>query len=444
MISTQNTVTAILALIAPLQFLATITQAVFCYIFKVWVHAFLATAVVACFMILNIIFMCVYWRKYQSTYLPEEKTKLVRAGKLSLVEAKKKFQTNSDNEFATYAKRHKCFSVLITVLSLLSVFKLNKLYYSHFYSFSVFKARWSDVKFYRKMMMWFCIAHFITIDLFLICIDVTGLMHIEWGNQIYITMIETLVLSLAGIALGAYELFRLKEYLAYTEEGKKKGMFRVQGGMEDDLMDKDERAHMMKGLLAKVRKNQNLFLNNKLDELLDEFGDRKCKSMINLETGWPKEEDPRQIYTVPLTPKGREQYADGDYKFTKDDAYDLFPDMCGAEAKTAKKFHETGMGADQGQREFIEAQMRKTGAVFNSIEEDDGNRKKRKGARRGRKNKYITQIDAEDEEEAEAVSQSADEREEEAEAQRLAVIKEQEEHEEEMKRQMGIAQEKQN
>jgi len=60
--------------------------------------------------------------------------------------------------------------------------------------------------------------------------------------------------------------------------------------------------------------------------------------------------------------------------------------------------------------------MRKTGAVFNSIEEDDGNRKKRKGARRGRKNKYITQIDAEDEEEAEAVSQSADEREEEAEA----------------------------
>lgn len=113
------------------------------------------------------------------------------------------------------------------------------------------------------------------------------------------------------------------------------------------MMDKDERAHMMKGLLAKVKKNQNLFLNNKLDELLDEFGERRCKSMIELPTGWPKEEDPRQIYTVPLTPKGRAAY-DGDYKFTKDDAYDLFPDMCGAEAKTAKKFHETGMGADQG------------------------------------------------------------------------------------------------
>lgn len=180
-----------------------------------------------CYFILNIIFFCVYWRKYQTTYLPEEKTKLVRAGKLSLVEAKKKFTTNSDNEFATYAKRHTCFSVLITVLSLLSVFKLNKLYYSHFYSFSVFKARWTDVKFYRKLMMWFCVAHFVTIDLFLICIDVAGLTNIEWGNQLYITMIETLVLSLVGLTLGSIELYRLKESLAYTEEGRKKGMFRV-------------------------------------------------------------------------------------------------------------------------------------------------------------------------------------------------------------------------
>ena len=168
-------------------------------------------------MILNIIFCCVYWRAYQTTFLPKDKTKLVREGKLSLVEAKKKFTTNADNEFATYAKRHKCFSVMITILSLFSTFKLNKLYYSHFYSFSVFKARWSDVKFYRKMMMWFCIAHFITIDLFLICIDISGLTMIEWGNQLYITMIETLVLSLVGLVLGSIELYSLKDSLAYTE-----------------------------------------------------------------------------------------------------------------------------------------------------------------------------------------------------------------------------------
>lgn len=255
MFSPQNTVTSILVFIAPLQFLAVVTQMVFCYIFKVWVHAFLASAVLGCFLLLNIIFGIVFWKKYNTTFLPEDKLKLVKSGKLSAAEAKKRFTANSDNEFAGYVKKHRCFSILITFLTFLPVFKMNKLYYSHFYGFSVFKARWTDVKFYRKMMMWFCIAHFITIDLFLICIDVTGLLHLEWGNQLYITMIETLVLSLLGIGLGAWELYALKDILAYTEEGRKKGMFRVQGGMDDDLMDKDERAHMMKGLLAKVRKN---------------------------------------------------------------------------------------------------------------------------------------------------------------------------------------------
>jgi hypothetical protein len=40
---------------------------------------------------------------------------------------------------------------------------------------------------------------------------------IEWGNQLYITMIETLVLSLVGLVLGSYELYSLKDSLAYTE-----------------------------------------------------------------------------------------------------------------------------------------------------------------------------------------------------------------------------------
>ena len=39
--------------------------------------------------------------------------------------------------------------------------------------------------------------------------------------------------------------------------------------------------------------SERAFLNNKLDDLLEMFGDRKCKSMIELGTGWEKEVDPR-------------------------------------------------------------------------------------------------------------------------------------------------------
>lgn len=66
-------------------------------------------------------------------------------------------------------------------------------------------------------MTWYQIAYIICIDLSLICIDITGLTKIESGNQLYITMIETLVLSILSIVLGSIELWKIKEILAYTE-----------------------------------------------------------------------------------------------------------------------------------------------------------------------------------------------------------------------------------
>ena len=239
------------------------------------------------------------------------------------------------------------------------------------------------------------------------------------------------MLSILGIICGVWELFLLKDYLEYSNQSKKhKGYFRVQARLDDDdMMDKEERAKMIKGLLSKVKKNQGTFLNNKLDELLHQFGDRKCKSMIELPTGWPKEEDPRKIRTVPLTPKGQALY-DGEYKFTKEDAYCLHDDNVYAEAKEAKRYAETGMGADQGQREFIEAVQRKTGDVFTKYDEGQEQKKKKgRGKTRGRKNPYITAIDKEDEEEAEAVALSEDEREDQREADKLAAIKEEAEQE---------------
>jgi ABC-type tungstate transport system substrate-binding protein len=45
---------------------------------------------------------------------------------------------------------------------------------------------------------------------------------IEDNNQLWVTVIETLVLSLLSIILGSIELFLLKKSLEYTEDKKKK------------------------------------------------------------------------------------------------------------------------------------------------------------------------------------------------------------------------------
>lgn len=54
--------------------------------------------------------------------------------------------------------------------------------------------------------------------------------------------------------------------------------------------------------MKNVKLNRENFLNNNLDNLLGEFGDRKCLSMG--EYANEREEDPRQILSYPSTPQG--------------------------------------------------------------------------------------------------------------------------------------------
>ncbi len=105
---------------------------------------------------------------------------------------------------------------------------------------------------------------------------------------------------------------------------------------------------MMKNLLMNVKTNQDRFLNNKLDDLLNEFGDRHCKSMIELGTGWDKENDPRACNTWPLSPSKQAEY-DGEYHFTKDDMMGGFEDNVYAEAKKKDPVYDAAVQGDQPQ-----------------------------------------------------------------------------------------------
>ena len=109
---------------------------------------------------------------------------------------------------------------LISILTIFT-FKYNKLYYSRLYSFDMFKARWSQGKYYRKMMTWYCIVHIITIDMLLLAVTAAALY--SWfmnkgdrpflDNNYYITLIECFILSLFSVICGLIELFMMKVYL---------------------------------------------------------------------------------------------------------------------------------------------------------------------------------------------------------------------------------------
>jgi hypothetical protein len=169
----------------------------------------------------------------------------------------------------------------VFVLTATVSFKFNKAFYSFFYDSAQCQALFSRSKYYRKILTWFTIIWIILVDLVLISIDVTGLTKVTADNQLFITMIETLVLSVLSIIFSSIELMRLKVYLQYTEEPKKKTeLVKLKKDTDSESDDKNNwdkkfdnkemanRRAMMGDLLKQVKHNKQIFLNNKLDELL--------------------------------------------------------------------------------------------------------------------------------------------------------------------------------
>jgi len=114
--------------------LATLLQMFLAFTYNVWKHGALAATVLVVMFGLNISFFIIYRRKFERTFLPKEKQKLVNAGELTLEEANKRFLLPSDHDFFAYKKKHSCLVCFISIMTVVCSFQFNKMYYSQFYS----------------------------------------------------------------------------------------------------------------------------------------------------------------------------------------------------------------------------------------------------------------------------------------------------------------------
>ena len=89
---------------------------------------------------------------------------------------------------------------------------------------------------------------------------------------------------------------------------------------------------MLKKIMNQIKGNKDLFLNNKLDELISQFGPRRCKSMTGFENDM--EDDPRRTKSEPMSPRGEE-----DFTFDKNA---LMNDNVYAESKPANPLGKIG------------------------------------------------------------------------------------------------------
>ena len=111
--------------------------------------------------------------------------------------------------------------------------------------------------------------------------DVAAFNSFTWGTQLYINMIESAVLSIIIAHLEIVELFFIKKYL---QDDLNYYQVNHDSVMNVSEMPSNEdarlRSETLKTIMGKVKANQDLFLNNKLDELFESFGHRRCNSMF--------------------------------------------------------------------------------------------------------------------------------------------------------------------
>lgn len=154
------------------------------------------------------------------------------------------------------------------------------------------------------------------------------------------------------------------------------------------LAEKKFKEEMLRKLMNQIKGNRDLFLNNKLDELLEQFGNRRCKSMIGLDNDL--EEDEREVRSFPLTPRTAKLY-EGPFTF------DYLPreDNVYAESVPANPLGKLGKEySDADIQTLAPRGVPKNGGNLPTLDDNDDyenrRRNNRKNKRRGRKNEYYT------------------------------------------------------
>lgn len=106
-ISTQNTLTCLIAFTAPIELACCLCCGILAIIFGTYrfAYAFLAICLIA--FIFNVVFATMFWKIFNSRIIPADKEAKYKAGKLTKTELQR-FIYPSDEDFSKYAKKHRC------------------------------------------------------------------------------------------------------------------------------------------------------------------------------------------------------------------------------------------------------------------------------------------------------------------------------------------------
>jgi hypothetical protein len=292
-ISNQWSIVTIIALVAIVLTVAVVVQvALAIYYFNAAV--FVLSLVILLAMIgFNVYWAIWYYNNFFKTRKPRIGERITVKGRTFDVQTetqqnKKENEVALDKGFHDWCKKHKFSSWSIYILAAVFHWQATKMYYGRFYMFDMFKGNWTNPQKLREFQdkYQFC---YLAVYILIIIIGIVGLIMIpSLITQLWITLIETIVLSIYLIILMFIERFYILKIFEYVEHDRK---LKTSKAMKKANVKQKGKGNSLqiKNLKAKIGKSSKTFKQNKWEDLLEEFGGRRCKSMIDLSTGWDKE-----------------------------------------------------------------------------------------------------------------------------------------------------------
>ena len=151
--------------------------------------------------------------------------------------------------------------------------KIYKLLYSHFFGWKIKTAEFDRQRTFEKIMRDATIINVVGIYLPLILICVIGLLSYSWGDQLYVMLVENILISLVMMVCHFIEYKRMITAM-FADKKRRSGVddqLRLMSALQE------EDGQSKKSLLNKM-KNSAMFVELTVNELLDEFGGRYCKT----------------------------------------------------------------------------------------------------------------------------------------------------------------------
>jgi len=238
----------------------------------------------------------------------------------------------------------------IGITSMILSFKSMRMLYSRFYGLDHFQAQFQSFDgFFRPLQVCTIINAFVSL-LPIVLADIVGLATTSWGTQLYITMIETLLLSIAILVLEVIEMLKIKKLI-----GNDIGYDVING---ESRVDSQDDSAMRDKLLELLRRR-----------LMSE-GLRRAQS--DIVHGSKKEEDDRKVHSWPMSPK--EGY-EGPFNFA--DYIGKQPDNVYADSKPADPDAKKGKTYVDFEGQIVpEDIMKRKGGDLLTVDDSDDERRK--------------------------------------------------------------------